>query len=561
MPPTAYDAIVVGSGISGGWAAKELTEKGLRTLVLEAGGPTDPGRDYVMDVQPWQLHLRGFRDRDKQARERPVQQKCYACDAWSEKFFVNDVENPYTTDTGTRFDWIRGRQVGGRSIMWGRQVYRWSDLDFTANARDGHGTDWPIRYADIEPWYDYVERYIGISGNREGLAQLPDGQFQQPMPLTAAEAWVRDGMARRYGRDRVLTIGRVAILTEALRGRSACGYCGVCERGCSTFSYFNSVHVTLPAAAATGKLTLRPWSVVHSVMYDPRTGKASGVRVIDAQTNEVLEFRARIVFLNASTIESTRILLNSTSTRWPDGLANSSGALGKYLMDHWMGAGARGTVPGLEDRTTYGNRPNGVYLPRFRNVTTQESGFVRGYAYQGGGGRAGWGRGNALPGFGRALKEALRTPGPWGMSLYGFGECLPRETNTVTLDPNVKDRWGIPAARLHCEWSDNERAAMRDAQAQAGEMLEAAGVRNVTTYLEDNAPGLTIHEMGTMRMGRDARTSVLNGWNQSWDVPNLFCTDGACMASTANQNPSITYMALTARAVNHAVDLMRRREL
>jgi choline dehydrogenase-like flavoprotein len=295
------------------------------------------------------------------------------------------------------------------------------------------------------------------------------------------------------------------------------------------------------------------------VMYDPRTGKASGVRVIDARTKDVIEYRARLVFLNASSIESARILLNSTSERWPQGLANSSGVLGKYLMDHWMGAGANGSVEGFDDRTTSGSRPNGVYLPRFRNVSSAESGFLRGYAYQGGAGRAGWGR--DVPGFGRALKETLRTPGPWGMSIYGFGECLPRETNQVTLDPVVTDKWGIPAARIHCAWSDNERAAMRDAQTQAGEMLEAAGVKNVRTYLEDNAPGLTIHEMGTARMGRDRATSVLNGFNQSWDVPNLFITDGACMASSANQNPSITYMALTARAVDHAVGLIRRREL
>jgi len=559
--PTTYDAIVVGSGISGGWAAKELCEKGLRTLVLEAGGPTDPGTDYTMAIQPWELHFKGWGDRQKKDREQPVQGRCYACDEWSGKWFVNDLENPYTTAEGTRFDWIRGRQVGGRSLTWGRQVYRWSDLDFEANARDGFGVDWPIRYADIAPWYDYVERYIGISGNPEGLAQLPDGQFQTGMPLNAAEQFVRDGLARRYGRERVLTIGRCAILTENHRGRAACGYCGVCERGCSTFSYFNSVHVTLPAAQATGKLTLRPWSVAHSVIYDPRSGRASGVRVIDARTSEVLEFRGMVVFLCASALESTRIMLNSTSARWPNGLGNSSGALGKYIMDHWMGWGAHGDVPGLENVTTAGSRPNGTYLPRFRNLTGRQPDFLRGYGYQGGGGRGGWGRGSSMPGFGRALKEALRTPAPWTYSMSAWGECLPRETNFVALDPAVKDKWGIPALHITCQWGDNERAAMRDAAVQAAETLEAAGVRNVRQHTADNAPGLTIHEMGGMRMGKDRTTSVLNGSNQSWDVPNLFCTDGACMASNANQNPSITYMALTARAVNLAVGKMRRHEL
>jgi choline dehydrogenase-like flavoprotein len=335
----------------------------------------------------------------------------------------------------------------------------------------------------------------------------------------------------------------------------------VCERGCSTFSYFNSVHVTLPAAARTGRLTLRPYSVVHSVIHDRRTGRAKGVRVIDARTREALEFEARVVFLCASTLESTRILLNSRSEQWPAGLANSSGVLGKYLMDHWMGAGASGVVRGFEDRTTTGARPNGIYLARFRNVASASSDFLRGYAYQGGGYRAGWGRGIAMPGFGAGLKEALRTPGPWQMQLYGFGECLPYESNRVELDPELRDAWGVPALRIHCAFGANEHAAMQDAATEAAEMLAAAGVQNVRPFLEDNPPGLTIHEMGTARMGRDPRTSVLNGWNQSWDVPNLFITDGACMTSSANQNPSITYMALTARAVDHAVRLMKRREL
>lgn len=565
MSRESWDAIVIGSGIAGGWAAKELSEKGLRVLVLEAGRPIDPARDYLMNAPAYEFDYRYLGDQKHLSERQPVQRKCYACDEGATQFFVDDVDHPYSTPEGRPFDWIRGRQVGGKSIMWGRQCYRMSDLDFEANAKDGHGTDWPIRYQDIAPWYDHVERYAGISGERLGLAQLPDGPFLPPMPLTASEQWFRDGLARAYGGERVMTIGRVAVLSEAHNGRPGCHYCGDCHRGCSTGSYFNSVQTTLKDALATGRTTIRPFSVVHSLAWDDTTGKVTGVRVIDGQTLEPLEFQSRIMFVCASALESTRILLNSRSRAHPDGLGGNSGVLGRYLMDHTMQHGARGKVPGFEALRTIGNRPNGIYLPRFRNVKDRHPDFLRGYGYQGGGYRSveGWGRGTAQRGFGADFKHALRTPvyGSWRMSLGGFGECLPHPDNRVTLDPVRVDRWGVPVLHIDMVWRDNERAMMRDAEVAAAEMLEAAGCTDVATYDNATPPGLTIHEMGTARMGKRRQDSVLNKWNQVWDAPNVFVTDGAAMASSGCQNPSVTYMALTARAADHAVRLLNRKEL
>jgi choline dehydrogenase-like flavoprotein len=555
---TTFDAIVVGSGISGGWAAKELTERGLKTIILEAGGPTTDA-DFVEHVQPYEMHFRGYGDRKTLMRDQPIQQECYACDEVGHKFFVNDHENPYTAPDDAPFRWFRGRQVGGRSITWGRQVYRWSDLDFTANAKDGHGNDWPIRYADIAPWYSYVEKFIGVTGAHEGLPQLPDGEFLPAMPMTVVEEEASGKIRASFGGQRVMTIGRAAILTQNHNGRAACHYCGPCERGCITHSYFNSIGSTLPAAEKTGRLTLRPHSVVAEVLYDAKRGRARGVRVIDAVTMQETVFEARVVFLCASAIESSRILLNSKTARFPDGLANSSGTLGRYLMDHHYGSGASGRYPGHTDRRTFGSRPNGIYIARFRNVKDAHPDFLRGYGMQGGSGRSGWDRGGSMPGYGAAFKQSLIDDlGPWHLSASGWGETLPNADNRVTLDPDAKDKWGVPAARIEVRWRDNERAMDKDMQTAMSEMLDAAGCTDIKTHGSTNPPGHCVHEMGGARMSLTPKDGVLNKWNQAWDVKNLFVTDGACMASNGCQNPSITYMALTARATAHAVAEMGR---
>jgi choline dehydrogenase-like flavoprotein len=561
MPTTNYDAIIVGSGITGGWAAKELTEKGLNTLVLEAGRSIVPEHDYVEHKPIWELKHRNWDDRFERERTQPIQRECYyACDEFSHQFFVSDVDNPYSFNPGKHFSWIRGRQVGGKSITWGRQSYRWSDLDFEANLRDGIAVDWPIRYADIAPWYDYVEEFAGISGQAEGLPQLPDGKFLPPMEFTCVEQVLKEALAKHFD-DRMMTIGRSAVLTRVHKGRAPCHYCGPCHRGCSTQSYFSSLNSTLPAAQKTGRLTIRPYSVVHSLQFDSKSRRVTGVRVIDAQSKAALEFKARVLFLCASTLESTRLLLNSATPEFPSGLANSSGELGHNLMDHHMGSGASGEMPGYEDKMPFGNRPNGIYIPRFRNVKTKHPDFIRGYGYQGGGSREGWLRGLNKIGIGADFKNSLKMPGKWRLGMGGFGECLPNHSNYVEVDKEKLDAWGIPTLKIHCEWSDNERAMSKDIAIQAAEMLAAAGAKNVSIEHQITPPGLAIHEMGTARMGRDPKTSVLNEHNQAHDAKNLFMTDGACMVSSSCVNPSLTYMALTARACDFAVSEMKKNNL
>jgi choline dehydrogenase-like flavoprotein len=560
--PTTYDAIVVGSGISGGWAAKELTEHGLRTIVLEAGRPIDPAVDYVEHVRPHEMRYRGMGDRNRIERFQPIQKRCGEVNEYSGKFFVNDLDNPYSYPEDKPFYWIRGRQVGGRSIMWGRHTYRWSDLDYEANLKQGVAVDWPIRYKDIAPWYSYVEKFVGVQGQPEGLAHLPDGEFLKPWPLNVVEQKAREMVLSKFGGERMITQARQAILTEDHLGRSKCHLCGTCARGCMTRSYFSSLNATLPAAQKTGKLTIRPFSVVHSVIYDPVTRRAKGVRVVDGNTRQMFEVHAKIVFLNASALESARILMNSSTAEFPTGLGNSSGELGRNVGDHIMGGGAQATLPWFENRRALGNRPGAVFVPRFRNVKSQHPDFQRGYGFEGSAERDEWWRGSEMPGFGAAFKKSLIGDlGPWKMTLYGFGEMLPRHENYISLDPHLVDAWGIPALRVNCAYSDNEKKMLDDMVVSATEMFEAMGAKNIVPIKDETAPGLVIHEMGTARMGRDPKTSVLNGHNQMWDVQNVFMTDGACMTSTANQNPSITYMALTARAVDHAVTLLNKHEL
>lgn len=556
-----YDAIVVGTGISGGWAAKELTEKGLKTLVLERGRAVKHVVDYpTMTKDPWQLPLANKLPAEEM-KFYPVQSRTNWVNQANKHWWVKDTENPYTEVKP--FDWIRGYHEGGRSIMWGKQTYRLSDLDFEANAKEGIGVDWPIRYKDLAPWYDYVESYIGVSGRSEGLAHLPDGKFLPPMELNCVEEVFRDKLAEKLGRK--LTIGRVAHLTAALPHDPSRGICqsrNMCDRGCPYGAYFSSNSSTLPAASRTGNMTLRPHSIVHSVIYDEAKGKAVGVRVLDAETKKEIDFFAKIIFLNASTLGSTFILLNSTSNRFPNGMGNSSDQLGHNLMDHQYRTGAEAKVEGFEDKYYIGRRPNGIYIPRFRNVgDNKRTDYIRGFGYQGSASREGWARGVKELAYGEELKNSLTEPGGWSIGITGFGECLPYHENKVSINHDRKDMYGLPTLSIDAEWKANEKAMRIDMRESAAEMLEAAGFKHVNTYDNPDNIGLGIHEMGTARMGNDAKTSVLNKWNQVHEAKNVFVTDGAAMTSSACQNPSLTYMALTARAVDHAVGELKKGNL
>jgi choline dehydrogenase-like flavoprotein len=559
MQSTQYDAIVVGSGISGGWAAKELTEKGLRTLLLERGRNVEHIKDYVNATKaPWQYPHRGGRTKAME-EAYPVLKRDYPLNETNLAFWANEKESPYTEVK--RFDWYRGYQVGGRSLMWGRQSYRWSDFDFEANARDGIAVDWPIRYKDIAPWYDHVERHAGIAGSIERLPQLPDGQFQPAMALNCGEVLVAERLAKLYNGRRRIIPGRNANATRALPGRSACQYRDACWLGCPVGGYFSTQSSTLPAAMKTGRLTLKPFSIATEVLYDKDRKRATGVRVIDAVSNQTTDYSARVIFLCASTLNSTWLLLRSATDVWPGGLGSSSGELGHNLMDHHFRAGAGGTLEGLDDKYYFGRRPTGFYIPRYRNLFGDKRQYLRGFGYQGGAGRDGWSRVVAELGVGGDFKDRAAQPGPWTIGATAFGEMLPNHNNTIGLDTTKKDKWGLPVLKIDCATGENERLMRVDMMNDMADMLEQCGVKNVGSYDAGYFPGMGIHEMGTARMGRDPKTSVLNAHNQVWDAPNVFVTDGSCMASSACQNPSLTYMALTARAADFAVNELKRQNL
>jgi choline dehydrogenase-like flavoprotein len=558
----SFDAIVIGSGISGGWAAKEFCEKGFKTLLLERGRNVVHMKDYpTTNMKPWEFKHRGQIPADIQEKN-PVVSRCYAFREDAEHFFCKDTDHPYVQEKP--FDWIRGYQVGGKSILWARQTQRWSQFDFEGPARDGYAVDWPIRYNDLAPWYSYVEKFAGISGNKDGLDILPDGEFLPALELTCVENYFKDFVSKNY-KDRHVIYARCAHLTEPQpvhlqQGRGQCQGRNLCQRGCPFGGYYNSNSTTIPWAERTGNLTLRPFSVVHSIIYDEHKQKAVGVRVIDANSKEELEFFAPVIFVNAAALNTNLILLNSTSGRFPNGLGNDNGLLGKYVAFHNYRARISGRYDGFKDFRTDGGRPTSAYIPRFRNVHKQETDFLRGYA-------AGFSafrmKDVNTEGFGESLKANLSAThwGDWGVGSHMMGETIPKETNLVKLDPSRKDEWGIPLLSISVDYDDNDEKMTKDFIEQMTEMYTKAGFTDIHTSDSKQAPGLDIHEMGGVRMGKDPKTSLLNKWNQMHACKNVFVTDGACMTSTSTQNPSLTYMAFTARAVDYAVSQMKKNEL
>ncbi|AKQ46632.1 GMC family oxidoreductase [Rufibacter radiotolerans] len=559
MSKNTYDAIVIGSGISGGWAAKELTQKGLKTIMLERGRNIEHVKDYVNATKdPWEIAHRG-KNTQEMIHNYLVLKRDYTLNEANIDFWVNEKESPYVETK--RFDWYRGYHVGGRSLTWGRHSYRLSDLDFEANAKDGIAVDWPIRYKDLAPWYSYVEKFAGISGSKEGIPHLPDGEFLPPMELNCVEKDVAARIKLHYKGNRHMIMGRIANLTVPHNDRVNCQYRAKCWLGCPFGAYFSTQSATLPAAVATGNLTVRPFSIVTKILYDKDSKKAKGVEVLDAETNQTYEYFAKLVFLNASTLNSTWVLMNSATNVWEGGLGSSSGELGHNLMDHHLKVGASGDVDGYEDKYYFGRRPSGLYVPRFRNVNGDKRDYIRGFGYQGSASRTGWNRDVAELGIGADLKDALCEPGAWKMGIGGFGEILPYHDNKITLSKTKKDKWGLPVLDFDSEIKENERKMRLDMANDAKEMLEMAGLKNVKAYDNGYGMGQGIHEMGTARMGRDPKTSVLNEWNQVWDAKNVFVTDGASMTSAGCVNPSLTYMALTARAVDHAVSELKKKNL
>ncbi|HEY4155081.1 MAG TPA: GMC family oxidoreductase [Puia sp.] len=559
MADNVYDAIVIGSGISGGWAAKELCEKGLKTIMLERGRNIEHVKDYVnANKEAWDYPHRGTRTQ-QMIKDYPVLKRDYPLNETNLDYWCSDKDSPYTEIK--RFDWFRGYHVGGRSLMWGRQSYRWSDHDYEANAKDGHGVDWPVRYKEIAPWYDHAERFAGISGNRDGLEVLPDGQFMPAMEMNCVEKDFVGRMKDHFKGKRPVIIGRTANITEPLPGRTNCQYRNKCWLGCPFGAYFSTQSSTLPAAMKTGNLTVRPWAIVTKILYDKDKKRATGVEILDGETNKTYTYQAKIIFLNASTLNSAWILMNSATDVWPDGLGSSSGELGHNIMDHHLGVGASGMVDGFDDKYYYGRRANGIYIPRFRNIFGDKREYVRGFGYQGGGSREGYRRSPEEVAIGLDLKNALVEPGPWSLGIGGFGETLPYHENKVTLDKTRKDKWGLNILAMDIEYKDNEVKMRKDMKDDAVEMLTAAGLKNVRGHEGDGTLGRGIHEMGSARMGKDPKTSVLNKYNQIWDAPNVFVTDGSFMVSSSCVNPSLSYMAFTARAADHAVSELKKHNI